>query len=599
MKIVKTVAAIVLVASISQLSHAQQAQPGQENQNQKIQTMAVINGQQITRQHLATECTRRFGEEVIESVINKQLVYAECQSRGIVITEKDVNDEIVNRARKFNMSDERYIKLITSRRNIPVNRFKNDIIWSELALRRLAAADLEVSQEDIQKRMDFEFGPKVQVREIVLKTREDAAAVLQQVRANPQQFGSFAKEYSVNVNSASVSGLLPPIRRNSGLPIFENTAFSLQQGQISDIFEVEGRFIILQCEQIFPAAELAPEQIAEVTERITDQLRNDQLAVASTNLFKRLQETVKITNVMNDPQLSQQMPGVAATVNETQISKRFLAEECIARFGRQMLDTEINRLILIQALKQRNLQVTQQDLEQEVARAAAEYGYYGKDNQVDIDRWLNFVTQKDPSKVAFYYEDEVWPSVALRKLVESSVVVDSDDLKKGFEANYGERVETLAIVLSDNRMALKVWDMAKNNLNKEYFGQLANQYSVEPMSKNNFGQVPPIQQHGGRPQLEQEAFNLQAGELSKIVQAGEHWIILYCLGRTTPRVTDFEAVKTELHKNIFQKKLQVAMTEEFERLRTTSQIDNFLTGTSQAGKSSESAQAPGGPAMRR
>ena len=568
---------------------AQQQTPPPTNQQrsqqqEQIQTLGVVNGKPITRQHVANECMRRFGEEVLESVINKQLVYAECQSRGIVITEKDINDEIVNRARKFKMSDERYLELITSRRNIPVNRFKNDIVWSELALRKLASTELEVSQAAIQKRMDFEFGPKVQVREIVLKSREDAEAVLQQAKANPNEFTRLAKEYSTNANSASLGGLLPPIRRNAGLPKFEQTAFSLQQGQISDIMQIEDRFIILQCERIFPATELAADQMAEVTERIQDQLKNEKLAVASTELFKRLQQTVKITNVLNDPELSKQMPGIAAMVNETRISKRFLAEECIARFGAQMLDTEINRMLLMQALQQKKFQVTQDDINSEISRAAHSYGYYGEGGKVDMDRWLQFVTQNDESKIDFYVEDEVWPSVALRKLVESSVSVDEQDLKKGFEANFGPRVEALAIVLSDNRQALKVWDMAQKNLNREFFGQLANQYSIEPMSKNNFGQVPPIQMHGGRPQLEQEAFNLKAGELSKIVQAGEHWIILYCLGRTTPRVTDFEAVKGELQTNIFEKKLKVAMTDEFERLRQSAQIDNFLAGTSQAGK---------------
>ncbi len=592
MQSTRIAAAIVLTCFSTGVLFAQQNQPGAENQKQQIQTVAVVNGQQITRQQLATECSRRFGEEVLESVINKQLVYAECQSRGIAITEKDINDEIVNRARKFNMSDDRYIKLITTRRKIPVNRFKNDIVWSELALRRLAATELEVTPEEIQKRMDFEFGPKVQVREIVVKTREEAEAILQQVKAAPQQFGSFAKEYSINVNSASVSGLLPYIRLNSGLPEFEQIAFSLQPGQISDILEIEGRFIILQGERREPAAQLAPEQRAEVLERITDGLRNDKLAEASTELFKRLQQTVKIVNVMNDEALRQQMPGVAALVNETQITKRYLAEECIARFGHQMLETEINRLILIQSLQQNNMQVTQEDLEQEVARAAASFGYFKTNNQIDVERWLNYITQNDASKIPFYYEDEVWPSVALRKLVEAGVEVNQDDLKKGFEANFGERVETLAIVLSDNRMALKVWDMAKNNLNKKYFGQLANQYSVEPMSRNNYGQVPPIQQHGGRPQLEAEAFNLKAGELSKIVQVGEHWIIMYCLGRTTPRVTDFEAVRDELQKNIFEKKLEIAMADEFDRLRTGSQIDNFLSGTSQTGGARTGANTP-------
>ena len=282
--------------------------------------------------------------------------------------------------------------------------------------------------------------------------------------------------------------------------------------------------------------------------------------------------------------MSKQMPGIAAMVDQTKISKRFLAEECIARYGTQMLETEINRTLLIQTLQQRSQQVTQDDINSEISRAAETYGYFGPNNQIDVDRWLKFVTQNDESKIDFYIEDEVWPSVALRKLVEPTVNVNDEDMKKGYEANFGPRVEALAIVLSDNRQALKVWDMAKNNLDKKHFGDLANQYSVEPLSRNNFGQVPPIQMHGGRPQLEQEAFNLKAGELSKIVQAGEHWIILYCLGRTEPRVTDYDAVKDELHKNIFEKKLNVAMADQFEQMRKQAQIDNFLAGTSQAGK---------------
>jgi hypothetical protein len=325
------------------------------------------------------------------------------------------------------------------------------------------------------------------------------------------------------------------------------------------------------------------------------------LSVAATNLFKRLQETVKITNVMNDPELSKQMPGIAAMVNDTKISKRFVAEECIARYGQQMLETEISRTILIQALQKQNMQVSQDDINTEISRAAAAWGYFAAGGKIDVEKWLKFVTQNDDSKIDFYIEDEVWPSVALRKLVESGVNVDQDDMKKGFEANYGPRVECLAVVLNDNRTALKVWDMAKNNLNEKYFGQLANQYSIEPLSKNNFGEVPPVQMHGGRPQLETEAFALQAGELSKIVQAGEHWIILYCKGRTTPRVTDFEAVKEELHKNLFEKKLEIAMAEEYQKLQKTSQIDNFLAGTSQAGaaRSAANASPNSAPANRR
>lgn len=578
---------VTLVSCLTVLCSAPEVlgqQPQTNNQQpRQIQVLAVVNGQQVGRQQVATECLRRFGESVLESIVNKQLVLNECQRRGVAITEKDVNDEIVNRAKKFGMSGERYINLICTERDITVDRLKNDIIWNELALRRLAATDLKVSKEELAERMEFEFGPRVQVREIAVGSRQEADKLLAQAKAKPEEFGRLAKDFSVDPNSASVRGLLPPIRKNSGLPEFENVAFALQPGQISEVFQLQDNFIILKCERVFPAVELSPEQMLQTHERLVEEISNDKLADAATQLFKNLQNTVKVTNVMNNAELSQQMPGIAALVDNTKITKRYVAEECITRFGKGMLDTEINRTLLVQALQQQKKQVDQNDINEEISMAAERFGYVKSDGSVDVDKWLTFVTQNDSDKIDFYVEDEVWPSVALKKLVAEYVQITEEDMQKGFEANFGPRVEVLAILCNDHRQALKVWQMATANPDHEYFGKLANQYSIEPASKSNFGQVPPIQKHGGRPELEAEAFRLQSGEISKVVQVGEHWVIMYCQGRTTPRVTDFDAVKDELYRDIKEKKMRIAMAEQFEKLRTESQIDNFLSGTSQAG----------------
>ena len=69
-----------------------------------------------------------------------------------------------------------------------------------------------------------------------------------------------------------------------------------------------------------------------------------------------------------------------------------------------MLDTEINRAILGQALQQRNMQVGQEDINQEISRAAANYGYFGPGGKVDMDRWLQYVTQNDESKLTFTWK---------------------------------------------------------------------------------------------------------------------------------------------------------------------------------------------------
>ena len=572
--------------AIAQSTQQRQLPPGSQNpQRQKrIETLAVVNGHPITRHQIAEECTRRFGQDVLESIIKKLLVLKQCRQSGIEITEKDVNDELVKSAKKFGMSGEKYVQMICNRRDISVDRLKNDITWHELAIRRLAAQDIQVTLEEIEQRMEFEFGAKVQVRQIVVDSLKQANQIHAQLQTGPENFERLAKQFSIDPHSKSIGGLLQPIRRNSGLPEFENVAFGLEPGQISKVFPIAETFIILRCERFFPAEELTPEQVAFHRDRIVEEISDSKLIGSAREMFSKMQKNSKIVNVMNDPKLSREMPGVAAVVNGVKILKNQVGEECIARFGAEMTEAEINRTILIQALKKSGIRVEPEDIENEIARLAESIGHLNKDGTVNTDDWLALMTNNDLSKVDFYIEDEVWPTVALKKLVVDSVSVTEEDMNKGFEANFGPRVEVLVIVNQDHRTALKVWNLASANPTAEYFGKLANQYSVEPASKNNFGAVPPIQKHGGRPELEKEAFSLKAGELSKVVQVGEYWISMFCLGRTDPVVSDFEAVKDELHKNIFEKKLQLAIGEEFRELKKLAQIDNFLAGTSQPGE---------------
>jgi hypothetical protein len=129
--------------------------------------------------------------------------------------------------------------------------------------------------------------------------------------------------------------------------------------------------------------------------------------------------------------------------------------------------------------------------------------------------------------------------------------------------------------------------MARDNPTEQFFSQLARQYSIEPVSQANGGAVPPIRKHGGQPALENEAFRLEPNgpnALSAIVNIGGKSIIMRCLGRTKPEVTDFNLVRDELYKDIHEKKLRLAMAQQFDRLVEAAQIDNFLTGSSQIGK---------------
>ncbi|MCH5373166.1 MAG: peptidylprolyl isomerase, partial [Planctomycetes bacterium] len=373
------------------------------------------------------------------------------------------------------------------------------------------------------------------------------------------------------------------IRKHVGDANIEQVAFSLKAGEISPVVQVGNQYLILKCEEQIQRTYVSAEQMPDIEKQLKQQILDHKMRVESANVFQQLQSQAQITKIMGDAQLQSRYPGLAALVNGRRITTQQMAEECVTRHGKDVLEGEINRRLLQQELRRRNLTVAEQDIDLEVTRAADAYGYVKQDGQPDIEAWLKSVTEGDQTTIELYVRDAVWPSVALKKLVGDKIQVTQDDVQKGFESNFGERVEVLAMVLGSHRQAQQVWEQARNNSTDEFFGELAHQYSIEPTSRANFGKVPPIRKFGGQPLVEKEAFQLKPGELSGLIAVGDQYVILRCIGRTKPVVTDLSLVQVELQKDLHEKKLRIAMAEEFDRLKESAQIDNFLAGTSQLG----------------
>ncbi len=545
---------------------------------------AVVNGQPITRKELGDECMRRYGKDVLESIVNKHLIMQECQLRGVTITNQDVENEVDDMATKFGLSKDRWLNMLETERDIKPDQYRREIIWPTLALRRLSAQSIVVTDEELRIAYESQYGRSVKVRVISVASADKAKELLQKAKAAPDDFGDLAKEHSEDTNSAAARGMIPPIRRHVGNEEVEHVAFALKEGEISRIIHVANQYLILKCEEQLRETYIAGDNLKLVKQQLHDQIRDQKLRDAAPNLFKELQLRAKVVNVFNDPALRQQMPGVAATVNGRQITLNQLADECYLRHGKDVLEGEINRTVLMQELNRKKRSVTDRAIDEEIARAADAYGYLRKDNTPDVDAWLASVTEADGVTVDLYVRDAVWPSVALKSLVADRVEVTEEDLEKGFVSNYGERVKVLVIVLGNNqRHAQQVWKEARAANTDEAFGKLAQEYSIEPVSRANLGKVPPIRKYGGQKSVENEAFRLKPGELSQIVVLGNKHIIMRCLGRTKPVEVNRQTVEVELRKDIQEKKLRVEMAKEFDRLKDAAQIDNFLVGIPQTG----------------
>lgn len=541
--------------------------------------MAIVNGKDISRKDLTDACVRRYGEDVLESIVNKRLITGHCAKRGIAITNEEIAAEIDRMAKRFQLGREQWLEMLERERGVTAQEYARDIVWPTLALRKLAAADLQATPQEIQKAYEQEFGPSVRVRLIATSDAEKAKKLQADAAAHPNDFARIAIEHSEDVGSASIGGLIQPIRHHMGDVELEAAAFALQPGQVSGVIQAGAQFVILKCEEQTPARNV---DLATVQEKIVERIKEEKLREAAHKLFAELQKTAVIQNVYNTPALRETMPGVVATVNGDQIMMKELGAECVLRHGEEVLEGEISKLLLRQALTAAQVTVTQQDIDAEIRHAAELAAVVDQQGNADVKKWIETVTVEQGVTAELYVQDSVWPSAALKKITAQEVKVTEEDIRKGFEANYGERVRVRAIVLGTQRKAEEVWSKARANPSPEYFGDLAYEYSIEPQSKALRGEVPPLGRHGGQPQLEEEAFRLKAGDLSSILQVGDKWVVLRCEGRTERIEVDEAEVRDLLYRDIYEKKLRMAMNAKFEEINERARVDNYLAGSSHA-----------------
>ena len=252
---------------VARASTAGAGLPGERRGPQVPTVAATVNTKRIERIALAAECLHRYGKEVLESMVNKQLIVEECQRRGITVTREEVNAEIDRLARKFRIPVDQWLKMLKQERNVTPRQYADDIIWPMLALRKLAGPRLNVTRAELVREYETQYGMAVRVRLIAVGSPEKAKTLRAQAAANPNNFGNLAKNYSEDP-SASSKGLIPPIRQHGSYQEIEDAVFHLADGEISPVIHVADQYLVLKREGIVPARPVSLDAAArELEER--------------------------------------------------------------------------------------------------------------------------------------------------------------------------------------------------------------------------------------------------------------------------------------------------------------------------------------------
>lgn len=273
-----------------------------------------------------------------------------------------------------------------------------------------------------------------------------------------------------------------------------------------------------------------------------------------------------------------------AKVGQETITYDAVAEEAVKRYGREVLDDLIHRLIIQQACEKAKVTVTEQEISDEIARVAKRFN-------LDVAQWLQMLQAERNIQPLQYRQSVMYPMIALKKLAGEEVDINEQELKQAFVRNYGPRVKARMIMFDNQRRAQEGWDIVTKN--PEDFEKLAGKLSIDPSSRALGGQIPPIAKFTGNEELEKCAFKLKPDEISGVIEVmPSRFVILKCEGRTEPVVTNIDDVRESLYDELKESKIQTSVAKKFEQIKKETIVDNYLTQTSNRPERTANSSGP-------
>lgn len=189
--------------------------------------ICTVNNEVITRGQLADECVIRRGEEILETLIHRRLIEQALRAKKLEVRAEEVDQEIeIVAQRVAHLSREAWLRTLAKERNISPVQYARDIIYPALALRKLAADKVTVTDKDVKIAFEAQYGEKIRCRLIMTDTLPKARAIWEAVRRNPGGFAKIAETSSMDQGSAPLGGMLAePITRHAYPQTVSDAAF--------------------------------------------------------------------------------------------------------------------------------------------------------------------------------------------------------------------------------------------------------------------------------------------------------------------------------------------------------------------------------------
>ena len=243
--------------------------------------VAVVNGEEISRETLANVLININGAEGLERIIRRTLVKQEAKKRNLTISEEEIaervalhiNVQIQSQMKKGGLKDEQDLKRELEKAGMTLEQYRTNIgkmfkltdgqIEAELLAEKIIRETVVITNEELHEAFEEQLGEKILARQIVFRTIRDAEKTLERLKSGAN-FESLAKKESIDRNSASRGGRMRPFGPEG---VMGKAVANLKNGELSDIVKTDSGYHIIKLEKRIPRSTKKFSEVKEDLEK--------------------------------------------------------------------------------------------------------------------------------------------------------------------------------------------------------------------------------------------------------------------------------------------------------------------------------------------
>ncbi|MBY0123059.1 peptidylprolyl isomerase [Bacillus sp. S/N-304-OC-R1] len=209
--------------------------------------VASVNGESISKNELYDLLVSQYGSDGVDKLITDKIIEKEMKKENLKISQSEINEEMADYIEAYGGEDAFKDLLDSSgvKRSTIEKNMKTYLATKKLLEPRISITDDEIKTYFEENKDNYAQPEQVEASHILVKDEATANEVIKKLNAGAD-FSELAKEYSTDESSSASGGELGYFGRGEMVKEFEDAAFSLDIGKISEPIQSEYGYHIIK-----------------------------------------------------------------------------------------------------------------------------------------------------------------------------------------------------------------------------------------------------------------------------------------------------------------------------------------------------------------